>query len=52
MIAQDLFDHDLIINFPEHGMHLRFEPSRQQLRLIEIYDVSRMQVPLIPSPFP
>lgn len=41
---QALYNHDIILNFPEHGMHLRFEPSSQQLRLIEIYDVSRMQV--------
>lgn len=25
-------------------MHLRFDPSSQRLRLIEVYDVSRMQV--------
>lgn len=44
MAVQVLLEHDLILNFPEHGMHLRFEPSSQRLRLIEIYDVSRMQV--------
>jgi len=42
---QALLEHDLILNFPEHGMHLRFDPSSQRLRLIEVYDVSRMQVP-------
>jgi len=35
---------DIILNFPEAGMHLRFEPYSQRLRLIEIYDLSRMQV--------
>jgi hypothetical protein len=42
---QALLEHDLILNFPEHGMHLRFDPSSQRLRLIEVYDVSRMQAP-------
>ncbi len=32
-----------MINFPEHGLHLRFEPRSQRLRLIEVYDVSRLQ---------
>lgn len=41
---QALFDQDIVINFPEHGMHLRFEPRSQRLRLIEVYDLSRLQV--------
>ena len=45
---QALLDQDLILNFPEHGMHLRFEPSSQRLRLIEVYDISRMQVCELP----
>ena len=39
-LLQALLDQDLILNFPEHGMHLRFEPSSQRLRLIEVYDIS------------
>ncbi|BDA50963.1 probable UPF0183 protein C16orf70 homolog at N-terminal half [Coccomyxa sp. Obi] len=42
--TQALFDQDIVINFPEHGMHLRFEPRSQRLRLIEVYDLSRLQV--------
>ncbi|EIE18598.1 UPF0183-domain-containing protein [Coccomyxa subellipsoidea C-169] len=41
--TQALFDQDIVINFPEHGMHLRFEPRSQRLRLVEVYDVSRLQ---------
>ena len=39
-----MLDHDLVLNLPEHGMHLRFDPGTQRLRLIEIYDISRIQV--------
>jgi len=35
---------DIVLNFPEAGMHLRFEPVSQRLRLIEVYDLTRMQV--------
>lgn len=41
---QAQLDQDIVINFPEHGLHLRFEPRSQRLRLIEVYDVSRLQV--------
>lgn len=41
---QAFFDQDIVVNFPEHGMHLRFEPRSQRLRLVEVYDVSRLQV--------
>lgn len=41
---QALFDQDIVINFPEHGFHLRFDPRSQRLRLIEVYDVTRLQV--------
>ena len=41
---QAILDHDLILNLPEHGVHLRFEAVSQRLRLIEIYDNSRIQV--------
>ena len=35
---------DILLNFPEHGVHLIFESSSQKLRLIEVYDLSRLQV--------
>lgn len=35
---------DLVISFPDHGFHLRFEPRSQRLRLIEVYDVQRLQM--------
>jgi hypothetical protein len=35
---------DLVISFPEHGFHLRFEPRSQRLRLIEVFDVQRLQM--------
>lgn len=41
---QDMLQNDIILNFPEHGMHLRFEARTQRLRLIEVYDMSRLQV--------
>ena len=41
---QALFNQDIVINFPEHGFHLRFDPRSQRLRLIEVYDVTRLQV--------
>lgn len=41
---QALFGQDVVISFPEHGFHLRFEPRSQRLRLIEVYDVTRLQV--------
>ena len=43
-VLQVLFHQDIVINFPEHGFHLRFEPRSQRLRLIEVYDVTRLQV--------
>ena len=45
---QVVFCQDIVINFPEHGFHLRFEPRSQRLRLIEVYDVTRLQVWLLP----
>ena len=42
--VQELLQHDLVLNLPEHGMHLLFDPVSQRLRLIEVYDLSRMQV--------
>lgn len=41
---QDFLEQDLLLNLPEHGMHLRFEAHSQRLRLIEVYDISRMEV--------
>ncbi|KAG6394562.1 hypothetical protein SASPL_145151 [Salvia splendens] len=38
---------DIVISFPDHGFHLRFDPWSQlnmRLRLIEIFDVKRLQV--------
>ncbi|GMH06525.1 hypothetical protein Nepgr_008365 [Nepenthes gracilis] len=35
---------DIVISFPDHGFHLRFDPWSQRLRLIEIYDVKRLQM--------
>lgn len=40
---QDFLEQDLLLNLPEHGMHLRFEACSQRLRLIEVYDISRME---------
>ncbi|KAK9803064.1 hypothetical protein WJX73_005354 [Symbiochloris irregularis] len=41
---QDFMEQDILLNLPEHGMHLRFQAHSQRLRLIEIYDISRMEV--------
>eukprot|EP01018_Ginkgo_biloba_P013464 Gb_08290 [translate_table: standard] len=35
---------DIVISFPDHGFHLRFEPQSQRLRLIEVFDVQRLQM--------
>ncbi|KAL0391499.1 UNVERIFIED_CONTAM: hypothetical protein Slati_4535000 [Sesamum latifolium] len=35
---------DMVISFPDHGFHLRFDPWSQRLRLIEIFDVKRLQM--------
>ncbi|XP_019422530.1 PREDICTED: UPF0183 protein At3g51130-like isoform X2 [Lupinus angustifolius] len=35
---------DIVISFPDHGFHLCFDPWSQRLRLIEIYDVKRLQM--------
>ncbi|CAL9760841.1 unnamed protein product, partial [Musa acuminata subsp. burmannicoides] len=35
---------DIVISFPDHGFHLRFDPWTQRLRLIEVYDVKRLQM--------
>ncbi|CAJ2646521.1 UPF0183 plant-like protein [Trifolium pratense] len=35
---------DIVISFPDHGFHLRFDPWSQRLRLIEIFDVKRLQM--------
>ncbi|PIA55971.1 hypothetical protein AQUCO_00700350v1 [Aquilegia coerulea] len=31
---------DIVISFPDHGFHLRFDPWSQRLRLIEVFDVN------------
>jgi hypothetical protein len=33
-----------VLALPEHGFHLRFDPRSQRLRLIEVTDLSRLQV--------
>ncbi|KAF9602142.1 hypothetical protein IFM89_025309, partial [Coptis chinensis] len=35
---------DIVISFPDHGFHLRFDPWSQRLRLIEVFDVKRLQM--------
>ncbi|KAJ4967059.1 hypothetical protein NE237_018908 [Protea cynaroides] len=35
---------DIVISFPDHGFHLRFDPWSQRLRLIEVFDVKRVQM--------
>ncbi|KAJ6839065.1 UPF0183 protein-like isoform X2 [Iris pallida] len=35
---------DIVISFPDHGFHLRFDPWSQRLRLIEVSDVKRLQM--------
>ncbi|CAN1344435.1 PHAF1 protein At3g51130 [Linum perenne] len=35
---------DIVISFPDHGFHLRFDPWSQRLRLVEIFDVKRLQM--------
>lgn len=35
---------DFVISFPDQGFHLRFEPRSQRLRLIEVFDVQRLQM--------
>ena len=44
---QDFLEQDVLLNLPEHGMHLRFEACSQRLRLIEVYDISRMEASLL-----
>ncbi|ERN10848.1 UPF0183 protein At3g51130 [Amborella trichopoda] len=35
---------DIVISFPDHGFHIRFDPWSQRLRLIEVFDVKRLQL--------
>ena len=42
---------DLILSFPEHGLHLIFDGISQRLALIEVFDLSRMQVKIDTSSF-
>ncbi|XP_038718852.1 UPF0183 protein At3g51130-like isoform X2 [Tripterygium wilfordii] len=41
---EEPFKLDIVISFPDHGFHLRFDPWSQRLRLIEIYDIKRLQM--------
>ncbi|KAG0570370.1 hypothetical protein KC19_6G157100 [Ceratodon purpureus] len=42
--VQEPLQMDLVLSFPEHGFHLRFESRSQRLRLIEVYDVQRLHM--------
>jgi len=35
---------DIVINFPDLGFQLRFEPCSQRLRLIDVFDVQSLQM--------
>ena len=35
---------DLLVHLPEYGLHLYFEGVSQALRLVEVYDLTRLQV--------
>lgn len=35
---------DIVISFPDHGFHIRFDPWSQRLRLIEVFDIKRLQM--------
>ncbi|RDX87355.1 UPF0183 protein, partial [Mucuna pruriens] len=35
---------DIVISFPNHGFHLHFDMWSQRLRLIEIFDVKRLEM--------
>lgn len=35
---------EIIMNFPSYGFHLRFESEKQCLRMVEVYDVTRLQL--------
>lgn len=41
---EDPLELDIVLSFPDHGFHLRFDPVSQRLRLIEIFDVKRLQI--------
>ncbi|PKA61675.1 UPF0183 protein [Apostasia shenzhenica] len=35
---------DIVINFPDHGFHLRFDSWSQRLRLIEVHEITQLQM--------
>ncbi|KAG0452755.1 hypothetical protein HPP92_025419 [Vanilla planifolia] len=35
---------DIVISFPDHGFHLRFDPWSQRLRLIEVHELTKLQM--------
>ncbi|KMZ72432.1 hypothetical protein ZOSMA_164G00140 [Zostera marina] len=41
---EDPLKMDVVISFPDHGFHLRFDPQCQRLRLIEVFDIKRLQL--------
>ncbi|CAM8915597.1 unnamed protein product [Rhodiola kirilowii] len=43
-LDEDPLKLDIVISFPNHGFHLRFDPHSQRLRLIEIFDVNHLQM--------
>ena len=49
LLLQASHKQDLILSFPEHGLHLIFNGINQRLRLIEVFDLSRTQVKIICS---
>ena len=44
MLLQGSTQQDILLYFPEHGLHLIFDGASQMLRLIEVLDLSRVQV--------
>ncbi|KAI4386795.1 hypothetical protein MLD38_004697 [Melastoma candidum] len=43
-LDEDPLKLDIVISFPDHGFHIRFDPWSQRLRLIEVFDVKRLQL--------
>lgn len=41
---QDTLENDVLLRFPEYGFQLHFEPRSQRLRLIQVFDATRLQV--------
>lgn len=39
---KELFSDDIVLNLPDLGINLRFDPLRQLLYIIDIYDLSKV----------